>query len=68
MLHALKIQSRNIGTGGYVYYVHASIVKVRGTDGQPATRLRLHHSRRYSQTAIPSITATGLRVVSGAGR
>jgi hypothetical protein len=50
------------------YYIHASIVKVRGPTHKPAMNLRFHHSRRYSQTAIPSITATGLRVTSGAAR
>jgi len=30
MVHALKNSRRNIGTGDYVYYIHASKVKVRG--------------------------------------
>ena len=57
--------SRNIGTGGYVYYIHALIVKVGELT---IMKLRLRYSFRYSQTATPSITATGLKVISGAGR
>jgi hypothetical protein len=28
-----KFKAEIIGTGGYVYYIHASIVKVRGING-----------------------------------